>query len=179
MLPGMSRSRGSELPAASTASARVAIGRCHRRRLWVRLLVVLIILPTAQVGFWAALAPESFVSDFPGWGMHWTAATDRFDEHFVRDVGFLHLALLAAAVYTFVRPWHGRMLGLAWAVFAVPHLWFHAGHRTGLSDWAAVSSLAMLALSAGVGVALLLLAPPADEGRVVFAEGRGRSGVKR
>lgn len=140
-------------------------GEDSRRRVWVRLLVVVIILPTAQVGFWAAFAPQSFVRDFPGWGLHWTATTDPVDEHFVRDIGLLHLALLAAALYTFARLVCGRMLGLTWTAFAVPHLWLHANHRTGLTDWENITSLSMLTISAGTGVVLILLAPPADDAR--------------
>jgi hypothetical protein len=54
---------------------------------------VALALTGAVVGAWALLAPASFWSDFPGDGLGWVAAAGPFDEHLVRDVGALYLAL--------------------------------------------------------------------------------------
>lgn len=126
---------------------------------WLRLSVSVIILQTALVGGWAAAAPESFARDFPGLGLHWTVWADGTDLHFVRDVGFLHLALLVMAGSTLRRPERGRLLGAAWTVMAVPHLLFHATHRAGLSPWAAASSLTALTSSVAAGLILMLISP--------------------
>ena len=61
----------------------------------------------ALVGFWAAFAPKSFYTDFPGGGRHWISADGPFNQHRVRDVGELSLALfvvLVAAAITLSLP---------------------------------------------------------------------------
>lgn len=134
-----------------------------KRFTWTRALVVLIILPTAFIGFWATSAPESFVQDFPGLGLHWTVWRGSVDEHFVRDTGLLHLALFAIAVQTLRRPGLGRLLGVAWSVYAVPHLAYHAADWMGLTGWAVVTSLTALAVSAFAGVMLIVITPPESQ----------------
>ena len=96
----------------------------------VRGALALLALSAAFVGFWALLAPSSFYSSFPGLGYTWVAEAGPYDEHLVRDVGALYVAVLVLTVLallrpTAVRPWAA---GLTWLVFAVPHLAFHAAH---------------------------------------------------
>ena len=47
------------------------------------------------VGVWATAAPHSFFSSFPGGGHMWAASDGPYNEHLVRDVGDLNLALVA------------------------------------------------------------------------------------
>jgi len=111
----------------------------------------------AYVGGWAYFAPDSFYSSFPGFGLHWIDVDGAFDEHLIRDVGAFYLALgaasLAAAFARSALP--GRIVGLAWAVFGVLHFGYHALHPAG-SAGDVVGSLISLALSALLGLALLL-----------------------
>ncbi|WP_285116028.1 hypothetical protein [Leifsonia sp. fls2-241-R2A-40a] len=111
----------------------------------------------AYVGGWAYFAPDSFYSAFPGFGLHWIDIDGAFDEHLIRDVGALYLALgaasLGAAFARAAQP--GRVVGLAWAVFGVLHFGYHVLHPEG-SAGDVVSSLVSLGLSALLGVALLL-----------------------
>ena len=85
------------------------------------------------VGVWAAFFPRSFYDDFPGMGRVWVAVDGPFNEHLVRDVGQLSLALsvvtLAAAI-TMV-PVLVRVAAAAWLVNAVPHLVYHLRHLEG------------------------------------------------
>ena len=61
--------------------------------LTARLSCIALALTGAVVGAWALLVPASFWSDFPGSGLGWVAAAGPYDEHLVRDVGALYLAL--------------------------------------------------------------------------------------
>jgi hypothetical protein len=63
-------------------------------------LIAVSILPVAVQ---AAFAPQSFVDDFP-LGRSWVARSgDVYDEHLVRDVGALLLALMIATAWTVLR----------------------------------------------------------------------------
>jgi hypothetical protein len=112
------------------------------------------------VGAWALIWSRSFYDSFPGLGLHWTAVTGPYNEHFVTDVGAAYLALSAAAVLALA--WGDlrtcRLAGVVWAVFSTPHLYFHARHLAGLSDFDRVAELASLA---GTLVLAALLALPA------------------
>ena len=69
----------------------------------LRILLVLLGVPSVVIGLWAGLAPRGFYDDFPGAGRSWVAPDGPFNEHLVRDVGVLNLALavvtIAAAVW--------------------------------------------------------------------------------
>ncbi|MEA3075620.1 MAG: hypothetical protein QOF60_528, partial [Actinomycetota bacterium] len=56
------------------------------------------------VGAWALAAPQSFFDSFPGGGRHWVSVDGPFNEHLVRDVGALNLAV---ALVLFVAAWKG------------------------------------------------------------------------
>lgn len=91
----------------------------------------LLAVSAAVVGPWALLAPESFYRDFPGGGRHWVAVDGPFNEHLLRDVGAAYLAFGVVTVLAAVRPdvVAVRLVGIAWLVFGVPHLAYHAAHR--------------------------------------------------
>jgi hypothetical protein len=124
--------------------------------------LVLLALNQALVGAWALLGPASFYGGFPLPGHAWVALLPPYNEHLVRDVGGLTLALAvvlaAAAVRADVAS--ARVAVAAFAVFAVPHAVFHALHLEGFPPADA------LAQQAGFGVQLLLAL-------VVLATARG------
>lgn len=84
----------------------------------------------SYVGVWALLAPASFFRSFPGGGQAWVRTDGLYNEHLVRDVGALYLALLAVTCAGLLRPEtdRARMAGVAWLLFGVPHLAYHAEH---------------------------------------------------
>jgi hypothetical protein len=130
----------------------------------VRVLLVGLGAPAVVIGTWAAFAPRSFYEDFPGFGQTWVRPDGPFNEHLVRDVGELNLALafvtLAAAVWC--APLLVRVVAGAWLVEAIPHLVYHLGHLDPLASDARVPSIAGLAM---VPVfALVLLAMTIDRG---------------
>jgi len=113
----------------------------------------------AYTGGWAALAPRSFYDSFPGLGHRWVFLLGSYNEHLVRDVGGLYLALLTISGWAALRPRAEtfRLVGLAWEAFSVPHLAFHAAH---LNTYAVADRVAnVLALGGTVVLAALLLVP--------------------
>jgi len=97
---------------------------------WIRVVLVLLAISATVVGAWAQLAPRSFFVNFPGGGRHWVAVDGGYNEHLVRDVGGLNLALavvtIAAAVWLIPRLIQAATA--AWLVYSVPHLIYHANH---------------------------------------------------
>jgi hypothetical protein len=133
-----------------------------RRQEWPALVSLAVIaLQTGAVGIWAGLMPASFMADFPGAGLRWIVG-GHYDEHFVRDVGFLQLALCVIAVRLMLEQiragWSPqlRTFGMGWTAFAIPHLVFHLTHTAGLEALAVTTSLAALVLSGLAGLVLLV-----------------------
>lgn len=120
----------------------------------------LVMLPT---GLQAALAPRSFFDDFP-LGRGWIAAEGgAYDEHLVRDVGLLFLALI---IVTLWAAWRGEFLvpvAVAWLVQGVGHLAYHVGHLGGLDGvdrFGLVGSLATIPALAAVALAVVVSTAP-------------------
>ncbi len=68
-----------------------------------RVLLGVLAVSEALIGGWALFAPASFYRSFPAAGHGWVALLPPYNEHLIRDVGSLSLALtvvLAAAAVT-------------------------------------------------------------------------------
>ena len=143
----------------------------RRLLLWVTAVI------GAYVGLWASFWPASFYDSFPGLGRIWIAVDGPFNEHLIRDVGGLYLGLaIASAAATWSRsPDAGRVIGVAWVVFGLPHLIYHASQFGQLSPVDAIGNAITLGGSLILGIVLLLPGPP-DRARSVDAtrEGAGR-----
>ena len=124
----------------------------------MRIGLVLLGLIGLQVGTWATLAPESFYDDFPGGGRSWVAADGPYNEHLIRDLGALNLALVAVVAVALVTwaPAAIRAAGFAWLVYGLPHLVYHAGHLHLLAE-SSDKTLNVIALSLTVACALVVL----------------------
>lgn len=122
-----------------------------------------ILLVTALIGLyvggWAAVVPRSFYDAFPGLGSVWVAVDGPYNEHLVRDVGTLYVALAAASIVAAAshRADAGRVVGVAWIVFSIPHLTYHLAHLDGFSVKDVVAQV--VALGATVVLAVPLLVP--------------------
>ena len=127
---------------------------------WLRGGLGLLALAATVVGGWALAAPRSFYDDFPGGGRSWVSPVGPYNEHLVRDVGELNLALavlVAAAAILLER----RLLFVALAAYlvnAVPHFIFHVTHMDELSTGDQVGQTVSLALAIVLPLALLPLA---------------------
>lgn len=128
----------------------------HPRTERLALFVVAVMMLPA--GVQAAFSPRSFFDDFP-LGRGWAAGEgDVYNEHLVRDVGALFLALIIVTLWTVWRKRAARPLAVAWLVQGTLHFVYHVGHLGGYKtidklglgfSLAAVPALALLALWAG------------------------------
>lgn len=111
------------------------------------------------VGGWAAFFPRAFYDDFPGATLAWVSVDGPYNEHLIRDVGALYLALAAAGLTAFaLRDRNSsRVVGSAWLVFGVPHLYYHLQHLDLLdSTVEAVGLVVSLSVSLAFGIILLM-----------------------
>lgn len=117
----------------------------------------------SYVGSWASFAPRSFYDDFPGFNRMWVGGDGPYNEHLVRDVGGLYLALAVAGLLAlrWREPHVTMLLGAAWAVFSVPHLAYHGHHLGQLDALDAVGNV--VTLGGTLVLALLLLVPARKE----------------
>jgi len=97
------------------------------RRNWLQPGLLFLAAVPLVVGTWALLLPRSFYDDFPSAGRYWVSALGPYNEHLVRDVGAMNLALgvllLCAALVLERRLTQVSLV--AWLVYAVPHFVFH------------------------------------------------------
>src|SRR5215217_4607318 len=95
-----------------------------------RTILVITAFVGGFVGVWAAVFPQSFYDSFPGLGRVWISVDGPYNEHLVRDVGSLYLALAAASLVAArsASTSAARAVGAAWIVFSVPHLVYHLRH---------------------------------------------------
>ena len=130
-----------------------------------RVVLALLAFSSAVVGLWATLAPRSFYDEFPGGGRTWVSADGPYNEHLVRDVGELNLALTVVTVFALVVLTRTLVLAaaLAWLVYSVPHLVYHLRHLAPFDGDDVVSIPVSLSLAVVGGVLLLL--PPRERER--------------
>lgn len=101
----------------------------ERIQRWSLALIALFMLPSA---IQATVAPESWFDDFP-LGRGWVAAEGgAYDEHLVRDVGVLFLALIIVTMWSVWRREAMTIVAVAWLVQGVLHVGYHVGHLEGL-----------------------------------------------
>ncbi len=131
-------------------------------RLVTRIALGYLALVSVQIGVWALLAPQSFYDDFPGFGRAWVSVDGPYNEHLVRDVGALNLALAAVLAVAAIRLTRSMVTLAATAslLWGVPHFVYHAIETDGYATSDLVASLAGLAMFAALPVALLVIVRP-------------------
>ncbi len=119
-------------------------------------------ISVALVGFWATFAPRSFYTDFPGGGRRWISADGPYNQHLVRDVGELNLALLVvlvAALISLSVPLVRAAL-VAAIVNGALHVIYHARHLDVFSTSDGAAVIVSLGLAPVVAAVLLVLTKP-------------------
>jgi hypothetical protein len=113
---------------------------------------------SVAVGAWAQFAPRSFYDDFPGFGRMWVRVDGPFNEHLVRDVGGLNLALAAVLVGAMISLRRPMVVvaAIAALLYGIPHFIYHVSNRVGLSGPDVAASLGGLAMFAVLPGLLLL-----------------------
>src|SRR5579862_5293670 len=96
----------------------------------LRVVLGVLVVSATSVGAWAAFAPRSFYEKFPGLGQVWVAVDGPYNEHLVRDVGSLNLALAVVTLCALVTLARATIVAsaLAWLAYGVPHFVYHARH---------------------------------------------------
>lgn len=124
---------------------------------WKRIALGYIAVVTGQIGAWALVAPRSFYDDFPGFGRAWVSVDGPYNQHLVRDVGALNLALVVVFVVAWVRLDRSSvsLAGAVALVWGVPHAVYHAVNTDGLGTGDLAASLSGLAGFALVGGGLV------------------------
>jgi hypothetical protein len=127
---------------------------------WMRIALGYLAVVSLHIGVWAELAPRSFFDDYPGLGRPWVRVDGPYNEHLVRDVGGLNLALAALLIVAFVTLSRPTVIaaGLAALLWGVPHLVYHIAHTDRLGNADIAISIGGLVLFAVVGIALIVLA---------------------
>lgn len=128
-----------------------------------RILLAILTASGLAVGMWAMVFPREFYADFPGFGFgSWVSGDGPFNEHLLRDVGELNLALAAAGVVAILvrTPVAAvaatRVVAVAWLVYSIPHLAYHLEHLSAFATKDAIAEPIALSLSIVVSVPLLL-----------------------
>ena len=129
-----------------------------------RVALIVLSVSFVTVGLWAQFAPRSFYDDFPGGGRHWVGIDGPFNEHLVRDVGGLNLALTVMLVGALVTMSSVliRLAGLAALVYSLPHAVYHSAHLDTFDDGVDKVGMAISLWGFVVLAAVLLLGPMLD-----------------
>ena len=128
-------------------------------RVWMRIALGYLALVSLQIGLWAQFAPQSFYDDFPGLGRSWVAVDGPYNEHLVRDVGGLNLALAAVLIVAFITLSRPVIIAasIASLLYGVPHLVYHIANKDELATSDVAMSIGGLALFAVIPIALIVL----------------------
>lgn len=128
------------------------------RDMTTRVLLLVLLVGNAVVGLWAAIAPQSFYDSFPGGGRAWVALDGPYNQHLVRDVGTLNLAVAAVVLAVLLRPTRYLVQVAAGAelVYSLPHFLYHATHLDPFDGTDKVSLLLSLSVLIIVPIALIV-----------------------
>jgi hypothetical protein len=120
-----------------------------------RILLGLLLLVALILGIWTYAMPRNWYDTFPGFGMRWVVPTGPYNEHFVKDIGSMYLALAvltAAALWFATSDATVRMTAAAWTTFNLLHLIYHVvmlHMYEGRDRFLVVASLVILVLVSG------------------------------
>ena len=130
-------------------------------RTWTRALVIVIAVMTGTLGVWAGFAPVSFYQQgpLPFVNTGWVAGLPPYNEHLVRDYGFMNLGMTVVLVVAAISltPVLVRTGTAALFVFAVPHMVFHGFHLEHLSAAGAATQMMTVAVLTVVLPAIVFL----------------------
>ncbi|MCU1400249.1 MAG: hypothetical protein JWN62_3358 [Acidimicrobiales bacterium] len=127
-------------------------------RLLPRAVLIYLSLSGLLVGVWATFFPRSFYDDFPGFGRMWVAADGPMNEHLVRDVGQLSLALAVVSLVAArtMQPLLVRTAAAAWLVNAAPHFAYHLRHLDKYDTSDQIGNVVSLGLLAALPLLVLV-----------------------
>ena len=124
-----------------------------------RIILIVLGLVALEVGVWAQFFPRSFYDDFPGGGRVWVSVDGPFNEHLVRDVGGLNLALAAVSLIgaATLSIWVVRSAAIGWLLYGLPHLIYHLTNLDAYETSDQVAQSVSLAIPVVAGIAILVI----------------------
>jgi len=130
---------------------------------WTVVPLLALAVTSIAVGAWAQFAPHSFFEDFP-LDQGWVSTDGPYNEHLVRDVGGLNLALGAVTIAVVLAgtTTSRRLTAIGWVVYGVAHFVYHLHHLEPFTTIDAVLvALATASTPALALIAVLATPPPA------------------
>jgi hypothetical protein len=133
--------------------------RIERHRGWIAGILVVLGAPQGLIGLWALLAPRGFYKNFGLGGDGWVSVLGAYDEHLVRDVGSLFLALAVLLIIAAVRGQRSlsAIAAIVWLVFALPHLIYHLFNLGPYATGDAIANVITISWTVAGGLIVLLL----------------------
>ncbi len=137
-------------------------------RTWTRALVIVFGGLTATLGLWAGFAPESFYEDgpIPLIDTGWVSGLPPYNEHLVRDYGFMNLGMTVVFVVAAIKltPVLVRTSTAALFAFGLPHTVFHSFHLDHMSAAdATAQTITTSALTVVLPAVVFLMASGLDQ----------------
>lgn len=119
-----------------------------------RIICGILFIEAAVVGAWNALLPESFYTLVPTVNL-----TPPFSDHYARDFGWALLGISGLLGWAMLRPRPHYVVpaSAAYAIFAVPHVFYHLAHLEHASQAEAVTLTAANAAFALLPLVLIVL----------------------
>ncbi|MEU6611013.1 hypothetical protein ABZ922_39305 [Streptomyces shenzhenensis] len=111
---------------------------------------------------WAYFAPQTWYETFPGIGRGWLLRLGPYNEHLVKDMAAMYMAILvvtAAAWRLADSDRYVMTVGAAWFVFSVFHLLYHLQHLSMYSSGERVAIVGLLSSLMLISAALLAPSP--------------------
>ena len=113
----------------------------------------------AVTGVWAYVAPRHWYDHFPGLGMSWLPQLGPYNEHFVKDIGAMFLAMAALTAVTFLLVANQtlvRVTAVMWLVFNTLHCIYHLSMLQMYNSQDATLNAILLSLAVLAAVALFI-----------------------
>lgn len=102
---------------------------CLRQSPWTVVPLFALAVTSIAVGAWAQFAPHSFFENFP-LDQGWVSTDGPYNEHLVRDLGGLNLALGAVTIAVLLAgtTTSRRLAAIGWLVYGLAHFVYHLHH---------------------------------------------------
>lgn len=124
----------------------------------IRAGLIFLALAQGAAGLVQLFGPRTFYDDFPLPTSPWVSLLPPYNEHLMRDVGALTLALVLVLVAAAIWP-ERRLVQVALAanlMFTVPHFLFHATHVDHYPTGSAIGLIVTLAIAVLLPAVLLV-----------------------
>lgn len=124
----------------------------------IRAGLIFLALAQGGAGLVQLFGPRTFYDDFPLPSSPWVSLLPPYNEHLMRDVGALTLALVLVLTAAAIWP-ERRLVQVALAanlMFTVPHFVYHATHVDHYPTGSAIGLIVTLAVAVLLPAALLV-----------------------